>query len=76
MDTTQVNMSSLFMQLGLENNANAIDEFVLSHSLANGVPLLEAQFWTESQKHFLQEALAEDAQWSEIIDQLDTLLRR
>lgn len=76
MDTTQTTMSSLFMQLGLENNPNAIDDFVLNHSLATGVPLAEAQFWSESQKHFLQEALDQDAQWSEIIDQLDTLLRR
>ncbi len=76
MDTTNINMPNLFMQLGLEHNANAIDEFIMNHSLASGIPLTEAQFWSESQKHFLQEALAQDAQWSEIIDQLDTLLRR
>lgn len=43
--------------------------------LGDEVKLSEATFWSVGQRAFLQESLVEDSDWSEVIDQLDTLLR-
>ncbi|MGS0681187.1 DUF2789 domain-containing protein [Shewanella sp. 125m-7] len=76
MDTTAQNFTQLFLQLGLESDDASIEAFISGHSLANVIPLHEAPFWNKAQKHFLIESIAEDAQWSEVIDHLDTLLRK
>ncbi|MHC6803479.1 DUF2789 family protein, partial [Vibrio antiquarius] len=38
-------------------------------------PLHEASFWTSSQATFLKQAIEEDADWAELVDQLDVMLR-
>lgn len=76
MDTTPQDLSHLFLQLGLANEDEAIERFISEHQLPSNILLQQAPFWTGSQKHFLAESLNEDAQWTEVIDQLDTLLRR
>jgi len=76
MDTAPQDISHLFEQLGLDNSQEAIDTFISSHVIDSHVLLSEASFWNISQQSFLKEALEEDAQWSQVIDQLDTLLRR
>ncbi|MGS0675072.1 DUF2789 domain-containing protein [Shewanella sp. 0m-4] len=76
MDTTPQDLTQLFLQMGLESHEEAIEKFIAEHGLAADVRLHEAPFWTASQKHFLVESFNEDAQWTEIIDQLDTLLRK
>ena len=76
MDTTPIDLSHLFAQLGLENNQQAIDSFIASHSIADDIVISQAHFWTSSQRAFLIEALEDDANWSDLIDHLDTLLRK
>lgn len=75
MDTVKHNLTNLFLQLGLEAEKKDIDTFVKSHSLDDGISLEEAVFWTESQAQFIKESRAHDADWSEMVDELDTLLR-
>ena len=76
MDTTQGDLEHLFQQLGLQSDANSIEGFVRKHQLSEGLLIQQAGFWSESQRHFLAEALEEAAQWSDVIDHLDTLLRK
>ncbi|QDZ91669.1 DUF2789 domain-containing protein [Shewanella decolorationis] len=76
MDTTPVDMSHLFEQLGLANQAQAITQFIATHKLSPQTHLTDAPFWTQAQKSFLIEALEADAQWTELIEQLDAQLRR
>ncbi|MDM7323251.1 MAG: DUF2789 domain-containing protein [Gammaproteobacteria bacterium] len=69
-------LSELFAQLGLANDAPSIEAFIARHRpLAHDLALADAPFWSEGQKQFLREALAEDADWAEAVDHLDTLLR-
>lgn len=75
MDTTTPSISSLFAQLGLPNSQNNIDSFVSEHWLEASIPLSRAPFWSDSQRHFIEESLREDGVWSEVIDELDCLLR-
>lgn len=75
MDTTPQDLSHLFEQLGLDSSEKGIESFIGSHSIPKNVHLFQADFWNDSQKSFLKEALEEDAQWSEVIDHLDALLR-
>ncbi|WP_308303187.1 DUF2789 domain-containing protein [Shewanella sp. GutCb] len=76
MDTTPLDLEHLFQQLGLPSDAKAIELFIRKHTITKGLLIHQAGFWTISQQHFLAEALAEDAQWSDLIDHLDTLLRK
>ncbi len=68
-------LADLFSQLGLANDEVSIKRFVNQHKLAPGTLLYEADFWNNSQADFLQEAICQDADWAEIIDQLDNMLR-
>jgi hypothetical protein len=66
----------LFAQLGLPNDERAITQFIARHTpLPAGVPLADAPFWTPAQASFLREALDQDSDWSELVDQLDAALR-
>ncbi len=75
MDINQPNLQALFDQLGLPSSHREIDTFINQHNIEPQIHLVDAQFWSLAQKHFLKEALEEDATWSEVIDQLDALLR-
>ncbi|MBD1576606.1 MULTISPECIES: DUF2789 domain-containing protein [Vibrio] len=70
-------LSSLFDQLGLASNEEEIKGFIRQHRihLSGGAKLHHADFWNDSQAAFLKEAKAEDADWSDVVDQLDVLLR-
>lgn len=68
-------LGMLFAQLGLDNDELSIKRFIHQHKLESGVLLYDADFWNESQAGFLQEAIYQDADWAEIIDQLDSMLR-
>ena len=68
-------LSSLFEQLGLTNSGQEIDTFIKQHSsLASNVLLHNAAFWSASQASFLKQAKDDDADWAEIVDQLDVML--
>ncbi len=76
MDNMTHNLGELFMQLGLPAGDSDIREFILRHrGIPVGTPLAEADFWNESQAAFLREEREQDADWAELIDQLDTMLR-
>ncbi|MEP3828238.1 MAG: DUF2789 domain-containing protein [Lentilitoribacter sp.] len=67
---------SLFDQLGLDSSQQGINEFVSKHSpLAADIKLHQANFWNTSQGAFLQQMINEDADWAEIVDELDAMLR-
>ncbi|SFC84911.1 DUF2789 domain-containing protein [Pseudoalteromonas denitrificans] len=75
MDTNLHNLTNLFAQLGLANSKTEIDKFIASHQISNSVHISQASFWSSAQASFLTESLDQDGDWSEIIDQFDTLLR-
>ena len=69
-------MSNLFAQLGLPAEKEAIEAFIATHSpLPHDVALSEAPFWNKAQAEFLKSELADDADWSDVIDNLDVQLR-
>ena len=74
MDTSHHDLNNLFRQLGLPGEADAIDAFVAAHRLRAGMALVDAPFWNPSQAGFLREALADDSDWSEAVDELAMLL--
>lgn len=77
MEAPTHSLPSLFKQLGLENDAESIDKFIASHSpLKPELHLADAFFWTKSQAQFLREEIREDADWAEVVDQLNVLLRK
>jgi hypothetical protein len=68
-------MSDLFAQLGLPSDQASIEHFIEIHRpLATNYPLAEAPFWTPAQATFLSEELLEDADWAEVIDELNAEL--
>ncbi|MCP8900856.1 DUF2789 domain-containing protein [Gilvimarinus xylanilyticus] len=69
-------LSALFDQLGLASESGEIESFIAAHRpLRADTKLAEAPFWNPSQKRFLQQAIADDADWAEVVDELDALLR-
>ncbi|MBB1361555.1 MULTISPECIES: DUF2789 domain-containing protein [unclassified Shewanella] len=75
MDTTSNDLSHLFKQLGLPHDQEGIDDFVIQNKLDKHTLITDADCWNSGQKAFLKEALLQDAQWSEVIDQLDVMMR-
>ena len=69
-------MRNLFTQLGLPAEAEDIDRFIAFHGpLPDHVQLADAPFWNKAQASFLREEILEDADWAEIVDQLNVRLR-
>ena len=76
MDMSEHSLSSLFAQLGLANDAGAIEQFIEQHKpLAPAVALADAEFWNTGQAAFITESLSDDSDWAELVDQLDAMLR-
>ena len=72
-------MTLLFEQLGLECTPEAIQAFIAAHRFLPGGfdgPIQEAPFWTPSQSELLRQALADDSEWSGLVDRLDSGLRQ
>lgn len=68
-------INNLFAQLGLPSDEASIGHFIKTHSpLPAGVALADAAFWTVAQASFLREELLNDADWAEVIDELNALL--
>lgn len=69
-------LKSLFKQLGLPAESDAIAEFIATHApLHPSIMLSEASFWKTSQQNFLKDELLKDADWAQIIDLLNSQLR-
>jgi len=76
MDTTTPRFTALFSQLGLADDPAGIAEFIRAHApLDPAVRLEDAPFWTPAQASLLREELQEDAEWAEVVDQLNAALR-
>ncbi len=75
MDTNLHNLTNLFAQLGLDNSTEGIDNFIKDHQINNSELLMKAPFWSTGQASFIKESLEQDSDWTEVIDQLDTMLR-
>jgi hypothetical protein len=77
MDISPKTLNTLFEQLGLPGEDDAIEQFVNTHGpLPRDRSIWDAPFWTESQKTFLRESLENDADWAEVVDELSALLHQ
>jgi len=66
----------LFQQLGLPADVPSIAAFIQRHSPLHPATRLEdATFWTPAQAALLREQLVADADWAEVVDQLNLALR-
>jgi hypothetical protein len=69
-------MHDLFSQLGLPNREADVQQFIHDHRpLADSVRLADAGFWTPAQAQFLRDDFIQDAEWAEVVDQLNLALR-
>ncbi len=76
MDTSLHTISNLFEQLGLDGSTSGITDFIKDHSIPAHVAINDAEFWNRSQASFIKDSLQEDGDWSEVVDQLDAMLRQ
>lgn len=75
METFEHTLNNLFSQLGLSGEDKDIDAFIEKHCpIPKNISLEEAEFWNSSQSQFLKEALLDDSDWAEAIDQLNVRL--
>ena len=74
METTFHSLENLFLQLGLNNEPEAIESFISQNKLDTDQRLEEAAFWTSAQAAFIEECLSDDSDWAEVVDQLNALL--
>ena len=70
METHKHDLRNLFRQLGLAAEDAQIDAFVEKHRLAPDIALINAPFWNPSQAKFLKQAMADDSDWAEAVDEL------
>lgn len=67
--------SALFEQLGLPAGEADIRAFIERHRpLAGDVRVQDAAFWTPAQAKALRDMWLEDADWAEVVDQLNLAL--
>ncbi len=75
MEQQRHDLSTLFAQLGLPSDPASVAAFIATHRpLPDGIPLADAPFWTPAQAAFLAEELQADADWAEVIDELNSEL--
>lgn len=68
--------TDLFQQLGLPDAPDDIEGFLASHRpLPSRTRLADAAFWSAAQSRFLGESLADNADWAQVVDELDASLR-
>ena len=75
METPMHSINNLFAQLGLPSDQAAVENFIKTHNpMATDVALSDAPFWTPAQASFLCEEILKDADWAEVIDELNARL--
>ncbi len=74
MESLMHTLNNLFAQLGLASDDASIAQFIQTHGAARSVVLSEAAFWTPAQAAFLRDEILNDADWAEVIDQLNAQL--
>lgn len=67
-------LKTLFDQLGLPSDGEAIDDFIMAHPLDPEIKLVEADFWSDQQKDLLRESLLADGEEAVLVDQLNVRL--
>ena len=76
MEATHHRFSELFAQLGLPHDDASIGAFIQAQRpLPPQVLLADAPCWTPAQAAMLRDELHQDADWAEVIDQLNLALR-
>lgn len=73
---TNHSMTELFDQLGLESGSESIEAFIKQHQLRREVAIERAPFWKPHQVDLIVASRADDADWSDTVDDLDTLLHK
>ena len=63
-------LTTLFEQLGLDSEPQAIAAFIAQHELQLGQSIVDADFWNDSQRCFLRSAIVDDAEWAVVVDSL------
>ena len=58
MDISEIRMSNLFLQLGLEADDAAIAQFITEHQLPAEVHIVDAPYWNQGQRSFLRETMS------------------
>ncbi|BDX06328.1 DUF2789 family protein [Planctobacterium marinum] len=72
---TTPTLKDLFSQLGLDSSDEGMDYFIYQNNgLPEEVHIEDAEFWTDSQRAFIKSELEDDAEWCELIDQLNAML--
>ena len=75
MEAPTHSLNNLFAQLGLASDESSIEQFIKTHRpLTTSLVLSDAPFWTSAQASFLREEILKDADWAEVIDQLNAKL--
>ena len=75
MEAPMHSINNLFAQLGLPSDQVSVEHFIKTHSpLPASVALCDALFWTPTQASFLREELLNDADWAEVIEELNAQL--
>jgi hypothetical protein len=76
MESSVHSLRNLFEQLGLPGGEADIARFVAIHRpLPAATALADAPFWSAAQAQFLREEVEDDADWAEVVDQLNLMLR-
>lgn len=76
MDKPNHSFTDLFAQLGLPCEPPDIATFLAAHApLADNIKLFDAPFWSAAQAAFLKEALQQDSDWADPVDNLSQALR-
>lgn len=76
MDSNYHRFTELFQQLGLPADVRSIRDFLVCHSpLHPSIRLETAPFWTQAQSTLLRDEILLDADWAEVVDQLNAALR-
>jgi hypothetical protein len=70
-------MTDLFEQLGLPSDEASIQIFISQNDgVCRACGLVQAPIWSESQRNFLKEAVADDADWALPAEALTAALSR
>jgi hypothetical protein len=74
MELPAYDLKTLFDQLGLPSEGTAIDDFIEEHPLDADTKLVDAPFWSDSQKQTLQEWIGKDDDRAIVFDELNVRL--
>lgn len=74
MDPEGYNLKTLFEQLGLPSESKDIDDFIGKHQLKRETKLVDAPFWSISQKQTLEDWIGKDDDRAMVFDELNVRL--